>query len=191
MDSGNKIFEEIIPEGFDNEGDWELKCFLQYEKKEPETSWKKLFVFYLNKEDYIYQIIPGSSEFTKVSDYKYNIIDFRWTSDGDCIFPMQAIVVKDKKIRIEHLDFNVVKESTSISENGHSSNFANITYSNYIGYLYNSKFYYLSYETNSTNLMSGYSDNLNLSSNDESSKMKNKSLFFIIIVLNLYDEIKY
>ena len=172
MDPGNKIFEEIIPEGFDNEGDWELKCFLQYEKKEPEISWKKLFVFYLNKEDYIYQIIPGSGEMTIMTNSKYNIIDFRWTADGTDIFPMQAIVVKDKKIRIEHLNFNVTEESTTISENGFSNNFANITYSNYTGYLNDSKFYYLSYETNSTNLMSGYSDNLNLSSNDESSKMK-------------------
>ena len=170
--------EQIVPDNFVDKGDWELKCFLQYDEYNPNVgdAWKKLFVFYLNKEDYIYEIALNSGEMTKVGSNKYNIIGFHWTSKGNNnILPMYAIVEKDKKIRIEHFDFNVIANPTEIKEIGYSSNLVDVTKSNFKGFVYdngaNSKFYYISYETNSTDLVSGYSDNLDLLSSDESSKM--------------------
>ena len=42
----------IVPDNFEDKGDWELNCYLQYQKNvDAKSAWKKLFVFYLNKEE--------------------------------------------------------------------------------------------------------------------------------------------
>ena len=53
--TNNIIMEPLKPDGFDDNGDWELKCYMQYQKGcQGQYCWKKIFVFYLNKEEYIY-----------------------------------------------------------------------------------------------------------------------------------------
>ena len=179
LDQGE--MKPIIHKNFVDEGDWDLKCFLQFEKGvKSEDAWKKLFVFYLNKEDYIYEINANTGDMTIVGSNKYHFIDFKWTGEeNNDKFPMYAIIEKNKKIIIEHLDFYVKENPTKINDEGQIKYLLDITNSNFKGYLKegesNSQFYYVSYETNSTDLFSGYSDNLNLSSNDESSKIINNS----------------
>ena len=166
----NKIMEPRIPDGFVDEGDWELKCFMQYQRGCVASScWKKIFVFYLNKEEYIYQIDANTNTITKVGNEKYNIIDFRWTTDGsNDVYTMYAITAKDKQTRIEQFDFYVTGSTTSLSENGYNNLF-NFPKNNFMGNLNddksNSKFYYIAYEKGSIDIMSGYTDNLSKISN--------------------------
>ena len=81
---------------------------------------------------------------------------------------MYAITAKDKQARIEQFDFYVTDSSTSLSENGYNNLF-NFPKNNFMGNLNddksNSKFYYISYENSSIDIMSGYTDNLSKISN--------------------------
>ena len=108
----------LIPEKFDDKDDWELNCYMQFQKGESlENNWKKIFVFYLNKEDYIYQIDANKATINRVSKKKYKIISFRWTTEGiGDNFPMYAIIENDNKVDITTLNFKDLSGSTKIEE---------------------------------------------------------------------------
>ena len=153
--------KQMKPKEFVDEGDWELNCYMQFIKEK-----QKIFVFYLNKEDYFYQINPNSDEITKVGTTDYKIISYRWTteeSNGE--FPMYAIIEKGKQVGIRRLNFKDLDSSPRIEEDDKSYNYLfTITESNFIGFLNNdlknSKFYYISYVPGSIDIRSGYVNNL-------------------------------
>ena len=73
---GNIRKKELKHDDFVDEGDWELKCYYQYDQK----NLKKLFIFYLNKEEYVYTINDISSDIIqRVGDIKYKILSYQWT----------------------------------------------------------------------------------------------------------------
>ena len=156
--------KELIPDNFVNDSDWELNCYYQYNQKDL----KKLFIFYLNKEEYIYTINDITSpKITPVGNTKYKILSYRWTdiiSNG--VYPMYAVIAFQNQARFVKLDFNIVSSSsveTKISQSGNIDLFT-IPKSNFKGFfndiIKNTKFYYISYDNDSINLTSGYSIDL-------------------------------
>ena len=163
---GYTKLEKLEPYGFGNDsGEWELKCFQQHQKNvDGSKAWKKLFVFYLNKKEYIYQIDENTKNMTIAYDNKINILSFRWTTEGsNDIYTMYAINAYEKQVLIEKLDFKVKSSETkvSITSNTYLFNFpkSNIKANLNIDES-NSKFYYISYDSDSINITSGYTDNL-------------------------------
>ena len=108
----------IVPDNFEDKGDWELNCYLQYQKNvDAKSAWKKLFVFYLNKEDYIYEINANTRAMSPVNLPKINILSFRWTTESNNnIFPMYAIYDKEKEIYINKIYFTITGSETSLSK---------------------------------------------------------------------------
>jgi hypothetical protein len=187
--TNNIIMEPLKPDGFDDNGDWELKCYMQYQRGcQGQYCWKKIFVFYLNKEEYFYQIDANTKNITKVGSEKHNIMDFRWTTEGNNnVYTMYAVTAKDKQARIEKFDFTVTDSSTTLSENGSKYLFT-FPKSNFMGNLNddksNSKFYYISYESGNIDIMSGYTDNLYEISINKNFNVNHKSLSIINILFN-------
>jgi len=164
---GDSNLSILKPKEFENDsGEWELKCYQQNEKKvDGKYAWKKLFVFYLNKEEYIYQINENSKTMTVAYDYKINILSFRWTTEGtsDNIYTMYAINAYDKKVYIEQINFIITGEDTSVNIMANDLLFTlpkSNTKANLNTDSENSRFYYISYDEDSINITSGYTDNL-------------------------------
>ena len=199
---------------FENDSsEWELKCYQQHEKNtDASSAWKKLFVFYLNKNEYIYQIDENSKTMTIPYDYKVNILNFRWTTvDIDNIYTMYAINAYDKEVFIEQMDFTITSTETSVGIKSNALLFK-LPKSNTIANLNidseNSRFYYISYDEDSINITSGYTDNLytiskakyfKVNHNEKSpfeffDNVKLKNIRFIsgtkYAYYNLYDEIQ-
>ena len=155
----------IVPDNFEDKGDWELNCYLQYQKNvDAESAWKKLFVFYLNKEDYIYEINANTRAMSPVNLPKINILSFIWTTESNNnIFPMYAIYAKEKEIYINKIDFTITGSETSLSKDTEQYLGLTIPKSNFKSLLNgdSSKLFYISYEPESLNLNIGYIENMN------------------------------
>ena len=155
----------IVPDNFEDKGDWELNCYLQYQKNvDAKSAWKKLFVFYLNKEDYIYEINANTRAMSPVNLPKINILSFRWTTESNNnIFPMYAIYAKEKEIYINKIDFTITGSETSLSKDTEQYLGLTIPNSNFKSLLNgdSSKLFYISYEPESLNLNIGYIENMN------------------------------
>ena len=78
----NRNIRNLTSSDFTNDNsDWELQCYYQHANK-------ILFVFYLNKYEYIYQISVSTGEIIKIPNSKYKILSYRWTTDatdGKCM----------------------------------------------------------------------------------------------------------
>ena len=152
--------ELLIPDGFEDNGeDWELNCFLKY----VENSYKKLFIFYLNKEEYIYTINNIASDTIEhVGDDKFKIVGFRWPDSLSHEHPMYAITVNQSYVNIERLIFNIdpSKEVMTTTIKRESNSLFEIPKSNIKAFLNedseNSKFFFVSYDNNDTNITIGY-----------------------------------
>ena len=199
-----KGLQPLIPEGFEDNGeDWELNCFLKY----VENSYKKLFFFYLNKQEYIYSVNNiNSNNIVRIGDTKFKIFGFRWPDSSSNEHPMYAITVNQNYVNIEKILFNIdpSKEvSTTIIQRDSNSLFE-IPKSNIKAFLNedqdHSKFFFVSYDNNDTNITIGYTidygkiDNYNkfdVITNLESplqffDKMKLESIDFIPYTQYLY-----
>ena len=147
----------VIPTDFTDGGEWELKCFSQFHRE-------ILFIFYLNKEEYIYKVAYGGKSIEKVGNKKYKILDFRWDTEYEGnIFPMYAFVEKENKAYMVQLNFKM--DSLTIEEEEEESVYLfDFPNKNHWALLNNeqshSKFYYFSYDNDSLHLNSGYSEDL-------------------------------
>ena len=162
LDHGSTHMEPIVPSSFVNNGNWELRCFYQYDEKKL----KKLFVFYLNKEEYVYYIDVTTAQIYKVGSTKFNILSYRWTGSGNNnIYTMYAVTASQKKVKIEKLDFYFTDTGTivTLTQTGSNELFT-YTKSNFKAFLNedddNSQFYYISYDSGDINLLSGFSNDL-------------------------------
>ena len=173
---GNINMQELKPDNFNDTGDWELNCYLQY----TQNVFKKLFVFYFNKEEYIYTMNDiESGKINPVGDTKFKILSFRWTTTGsNNVYPMYAIIANQTHVAIEELDFIIsadTKVETTIKRIGNNT-LLEIPKSNFNAFLsrdfhYN-QFFYISYDINNTNISSGYNINIG--------EIKNYNKFSII-----------
>ena len=149
----------LIPDNFSDDADWELKCYYQFRLK-------KLYAIYLNKEAHIFEIIFNTKTLHTM-ETKYKILDFRWsTSQTNKVYRMFAITANQSGTFIEQLDFTIPdpsEQNATITNTG-SNYLFNFTKSNIIGFLNdiasNSKFYYISYNNDSTNILSGYTNDI-------------------------------
>ena len=119
---GDINMQELKPDNFNDTGDWELNCYLQY----TQNVFKKLFVFYFNKEEYIYTMNDiESGKINPVGDTKFKILSFRWTTTGsNNVYPMYAIIANQTHVAIEELDFIIsadTKVETKIKRIGNNT----------------------------------------------------------------------
>ena len=164
LDYGSTHMKPIVPSGFVDNGNWELRCYYQYDEKKL----KKLFVFYLNKEEYVYYIDVNTAQIYQVGNTKFNILSYRWTYIGtNNVYPMFAVTAKQKIIKIEQLNFKFTDTSTTVILTQIGSNgLFTYTQSNFKAFMnedddeYNTQFYYISYDSGDINLVSGYTNNL-------------------------------
>ena len=161
---GNISMQELKPDNFDETGDWELNCYLQY----TQNVFRKLFVFYFSKDEYIYTMNDiESGKITPVGDTKFKIYSFRWTTTGsNDVYPMYAIIANKTHVAIEELDFIISTDSkveTTIKRIGNNT-LIEIPKQKFNAFLSrdskNTQFFYFSYDINNTNISSGYSANL-------------------------------
>ena len=154
----NRNIRNLTSNDFTNDNsDWELQCYYQYDNK-------ILFVFYLNKYEYIYQISVYTGEIKKIPNSKYKILSYRWTTDasGDGKFPMYAIIEEENIIKIMKITFTLGNPSSI--EIGSSNNLFKIYESNYKILLNDNndktQLYYFSYNSTSIKIKTGYSNDL-------------------------------
>ena len=156
QDTSGYIRNLTSDEFTDDKSDWELQCYYQFLKG-------KIFIFYLNKYEYIYQINVDSGQIMAIPNSKFKILSYRWTTtDTSGRYPMYAIIEKDNEIKI--MEITITLGSPSSISIGSSNNLFKIYESNYKILLNdnnsNSKLYYFSYNSTSMKIKTGYSPNL-------------------------------
>ena len=161
-------FEEIKPDNFNYDGNWDLKCYHQ-------SGEKYFFIFYLNNFNLIYyskQNNMESSSFTSNSaTVMYNgVCDYKWTTsmtneEGNDVYLMAVIVIKENYINLLGTKVTINgylndNRNQDVNRNDINSNqkdlIDNLNSSGSFAYFSDTSedFYFYSY--NDTSLKSGY-----------------------------------
>ena len=171
---------ELIPNGFQNSNDWELKCFFH-------PSFNMMFIGYLNKHNKFYSYNFQSSNNDKwgqITEFNQGLYDFKWTHyNVGNYYPMKCIAL-DGLIKLQAIKFELSNSdgNINISKNTVGSFTLLNTILSYSNAFFNSDseiFYFLTYDKNPPNFKSGFSlsdsigfDNINSftssQTNDES-----------------------
>lgn len=149
-------FKEIKPDGFQYDGNWELKCYKQSVKN-------YLFVAYLNKYDkiYAYKFTSQSWHGTSIDIYD-GLFDFKWTEEviegKNNEYPMRLLMYNNSKINLETRYIILEKQNELINTNPvyHKEI---INSSLYFNAYFNSKndfFYFITFNLTPFNYTSGY-----------------------------------
>lgn len=149
----SKPATKVIPDNFVNNGDWELKCFLQ-----PDSNY--LFVSYLNKINIFYQLDLNNGKIIKQAKIKDGLFDYKWTIESlDDKYNMFAFYSSNKNILLGELNFTIKPEKGFEIEEGNSTKLFDELKSNYNLYFNkdNANFYFINYN-NITDFQTGYSD---------------------------------
>ena len=172
-DINNKNYEELKPQNFDNNNDWELKCYYQH-------NLGYIFVSYLNSNNNFYQLEILSGKFIYDKSIDQGIYDYKWTTDAiNDKYDMIAILLKDNNFVLKDLLFSISSNFT-IEEDRERERKITELKSNYKAFFNydNYHFYWINYNNNK-DFTSGYYnseenfnkyhiDKLNINYNDES-----------------------
>ena len=97
----NKRYEELKPENFNNNSDWELKCYYQH-------NLGYIFVSYLNSNNNFYQLEISSGKFIYNNSIDQGIVDYKWTTDAiNNKYEMIAILLNDNNFILKDLLFSI------------------------------------------------------------------------------------
>ena len=150
----NYNFNEIIPNGFSYDEDWELQCYQQ-------SSFDLMFIGYLNKHNNFYSYKYKDNEWSTTTDFNQGLFDFKWTTNpiNSNIYQMIGIVL-DGNIKLQAIKYTINNQN-DISKNtvGNFQLVECLSYSNAYFINYNDKypFYFMTYNKDPPNFRSGYS----------------------------------
>ena len=145
-------YERIIPNDFNSNSDWELKCFYQ-------SNLKYLFVAYTNHNNYFYQLDINSGKIIYNKNIKDELFDFKWTTGAiDDKYLMFAFYLDANNIYLGQLNFGINNKGFEI-EDGNKKKIYDSTKKNYNLYFNeeNDNFHFLNYD-DIKDFQTGYSE---------------------------------
>jgi hypothetical protein len=145
-------YERIIPNDFNSNSDWELKCFYQ-------SNLKYLFVAYTNHNNYFYQLDINSGKIIYNKNIKDELFDFKWTTGAiDDKYLMFAFYLDANNIYLGQLNFGINNKGFEI-EDGNKKKIYDSTKKNYNLYFNeeNDNFHFLNYD-GIKDFQTGYSE---------------------------------
>ena len=158
-DSNSHSFSQIIPNGFYCNGNWELKCYQQFNEN-------LMFIGYLNQSPnfyaYKYNVNSDNEDeiWGEITEFNQCLFDFKWQTskrENYYYYPMICIAL-DGNIKLKAIEYTI--SDSQINKNTHSSHalIEKLSYSN--AYFINTdkdKFYFITYNKNPPDFKSGYS----------------------------------
>ena len=109
-DKEKNELKELIPDGFPENGDWDLKCYYQY-------NISTMFISYINKYPDIYalKIEDSGYKWQNISYFNDGLFDYHWTTETYS-YPMKSLVLKGNFITLKGLRFMFENGEIKIEE---------------------------------------------------------------------------
>ena len=118
-DSNSHSFSQIIPNGFYCNGNWELKCYQQFNEN-------LMFIGYLNQSPnfYAYKYNVNSNneneKWNEKTEFNQGLFDFKWQTSKreNCNYYPMICIALDGNIKLQAIEYTISESQVSKSTHG-------------------------------------------------------------------------